>query len=96
MGAKRTHDAVATIGKYKDAQGNEKKRFLTVGSVFTDDQGRMSLKLDAVPTAQDWSGFISFYPVEKKQSNERQSPPVAKKPASKPPVTATADDDVPF
>jgi len=58
---KKQFDAVATIGSYKDKQGNEKKRYVTVGAVFSDDQGRMSLKLDAVPCSPEWSGWISFY-----------------------------------
>ena len=40
MASKKTHDAVATIGSYKDRDGNEKKRYVNVGSVFTDEDGR--------------------------------------------------------
>ena len=55
-------DAVATIGRYTDRNGDEKSRFLKVGVVLEGDDGRMCLKLDALPVGQDWSGFISFYP----------------------------------
>lgn len=35
-------DVVATVGEYKDKDGNEKKRFLRVGTAFIneDDKGK--------------------------------------------------------
>lgn len=71
---KKKFDAVATVGKYTDKQGNEKKRYVTVGAVFQDDQGRMSLKLDAVPCSPDWSGWISFYEPQQRDTAPRQQP----------------------
>lgn len=32
--ARKVFDAVATVGKYTDKQGNEKKRFVNVGAAF--------------------------------------------------------------
>ena len=72
MASRKTHDAVATVGTYKDRNGNEKKRYVNVGSVFTDDDGRQSLKLDSVPVGPEWSGWISFYePKERDNSDNR-------------------------
>ena len=72
MASRKTHDAVATVGTYKDRSGNEKKRYVNIGSVFTDDDGRQSLKLDSVPVGPEWSGWISFYePKEREQSDNR-------------------------
>jgi hypothetical protein len=73
MASRKTHDAVATVGTYKDRNGNEKKRYVNVGSVFTDDDGRQSLKLDSVPVGPEWSGWISFYePKERENSDNRR------------------------
>jgi hypothetical protein len=72
MASRKTHDAVATVGTYKDRNGNEKKRYVNVGSVFTDDDGRQSLKLDSVPVGPEWSGWVSFYePKERDNSDNR-------------------------
>jgi hypothetical protein len=57
----KKYDAVATVGKYKNHAGEEKKRYMTVGAVFEDEAGRMSLKLDGIPVSPEWSGWISFY-----------------------------------
>lgn len=69
---RKAFDAVATVGKYKDNQGNEKKRYVTIGAVFEDEQGRMSLKLDAVPCSPDWSGWVSFYETKQQGDTERR------------------------
>lgn len=102
MSAKITHDIVATIGKYKDRQtGEEKKQYLTVGKCFTDDQGRQSIKLDALPVAPEWSGWLSLYPVKERQQSDRM-PEGRTQPAGMPPAPAQPDpridepDDLPF
>jgi hypothetical protein len=86
MASFKKFDAVATVGKYTDKQGNEKKRYVNVGSVFEDEQGRLSLKLDAVPAGSEWSGWVSFYEPKAKESapveNSAQQTPI--------------DDDAPF
>lgn len=67
MKARRTHDVVATVGEYSDREtGEKKKRFSTCGSAFSDDQGRISIKLDTIPVGPDWSGWLSLYPADRK------------------------------
>lgn len=56
----KKYDAVATVGTYTDKTGAEKKRYVTVGTVFENEKG-LYMKLDALPLSKDWSGFISFY-----------------------------------
>lgn len=58
---RKKYDAVATIGSYRNKAGEEKKRYITCGSVFEGDDGRLSLKLDAVPTSPEWTGWVAFY-----------------------------------
>lgn len=68
----KKYDAVATIGEYKDRNGETKKRYVNVGSVFENDKGNLSLKLDAVPVGQEWSGWISFF--EPKERDGQRNP----------------------
>jgi len=58
---KKVYDVVATVGEYTTKGGEKKKRYLNVGSCFQNEQGRMSIKLDAIPVGQDWSGWVSLY-----------------------------------
>lgn len=71
---KKLYDAVATIGKYTTKDGTEKKRYLTVGAVFENDKGQMALKLDALPTTPEWSGWISFYEPKEQQQRSDYKP----------------------
>lgn len=65
MSTRKTHDVIATVGTYKDKKtGQERKRWANCGAAFTDDQGRISIKLDSIPVSPDWSGFLSLKEVE--------------------------------
>jgi hypothetical protein len=86
MSNKYSHDIVATVGSYVDSSGQDKKRYQKVGAAFTDDEGRISLKVDAVPCSPQWSGWLSLYP--KKQ--ELQSPAPNTDPVR------DGQDDIPF
>lgn len=90
MPAKRTHEVVATVGTYKDREGKEKKRYQNCGSAFTDDDGRLSIKLDAVPVSPEWSGWFSLFPIEKKD----QAPPAGRYESAR--AMEEARDDIPF
>lgn len=60
--------AVATVGSYTDNQGNEKKRYVNVGTLFQYDDGGFALKLDSIPVGGDWNGFVSFYDIDTKDN----------------------------
>ena len=95
MATRKKYDAVATIGEYTDKQtGEKKKRYATVGTVFENDEGKLSLKLDTIPVCPGWSGFIQFYDPKPYEGGERQSAPAAR-PVSRgmPPAPAATNDD---
>lgn len=99
--ARPTHDIVATVGEYtrKDT-GEKKKRYLNCGKAFTDDQGRISLKMDALPLGPAWSGWLSLYPIEGQDAPTPQQAPDPRRQASPPAqnhdAEEGADDDIPF
>ena len=88
--ARKTHDLVATIGTYKDRDGNEKKRYLTCGVVLTDDEGRMSIKQDCVPVSPEWGGWYSLYPADKGGERQHQATNESHRQES------NGRDDIPF
>ena len=99
------YEAVATIGEYKDRNGETKKRYVNIGKVFENEKGQLSLKLDTIPVDPNWSGWVSFYePKERQDQGRDRTPQDAYKkqpepPASKPNYTPDpADDtsDIPF
>jgi hypothetical protein len=46
-------DVCARTGEFQSADGQTKARYLNVGSWFQDDQGRISIKLLAMPLTPD-------------------------------------------
>ena len=95
MSNKYSHDIVATVGSYVDNSGQEKKRYQKVGAAFSDDEGRVSLKLDAVPCSPDWSGWLSLYPKTEKNS----IPSIPREPVRAQQVSAGStegQDNIPF
>jgi hypothetical protein len=72
MAMKRTHDAVYAGEKYTDRDGNEKTRYVNIGSLFTRDDGSLTAKLDAVPVG--FNGWVNFY-VPKDKEGEKSARP---------------------
>ena len=95
MAAKKIYDAVATIGEYTDRQGQQKKRYVNVGSVFESDKGYLSLKIDSIPVDPEWSGWVSFF-VPKEQMQPVSEHSEAKGNAFQPQGGGGIDDDIPF
>ena len=85
---KKTHDAIATIGSYTDATGKKAKRTLPIGAVFESPLGRLVLKLDAVPVAAGWSGWVALKP-----SGPELPPVMPATPPEQPPGGDTMPDE---
>ena len=97
--AKKVYDAVATVGEYKK-DGETKKRYLTVGAVFENDKGQLSMKLDALPTVKEWSGWISFFEPKQYDGQPSQRSQEPRRSAAGGPVSDSSDfddeSDIPF
>lgn len=84
---KKVYDAVVSTGKYTDASGKEKNRYLTVGAVLENEHGHLSMKLEAIPVV-GFNGWINFYrPKEKTQ---------AAKPEDSQNSSGDFNDEIPF
>lgn len=93
MAMKKTHDAVYGGEKYTDKEGNEKTRYVNVGSLMQRDDGSMTMKLEAIPVG--FNGWVNFYEPKPKDGEQpqRQARPQR---TSDAPAPDFADDDIPF
>ena len=83
---------VAITGEYTNAQGEKKKRYATVGTLF-EDGNKLSIKLDCVPVGPDFSGWLNCYDLDdgkKQQSAPAQTPMMPGPPAD------DKGDDIPW
>lgn len=94
--ATKIYDAVATLGVYNDRQtGEEKKRYQTIGAVFQNDKGQLSLKLETIPVGPEWSGWISFFE-PKPQGQQRPASQAAPANRGQQPIADDDDESIPF
>jgi len=91
---RKSHDAVVSLGEYTDGEGQTKKRYKNIGTVFTRDDGSQAMKLDTVPLGPDWNGWINFY----EPQNQRNDRPQQQQQTSRPPTQNNTyeKDDIPF
>jgi hypothetical protein len=94
---KRTHLVIATVGTWVDpATGRKVKRTLPVGALYESTGGKLVLRVDAIPTSPDWSGWMQVTPcapdLPAGRRTSRGMPPAP------PPATDgdNPDEDVPF
>jgi hypothetical protein len=75
MTAKLIYRAVANVGKYTDKDGKEKNRTQEIGSIFENEKGFLSLKLNCLPLSPEWNGWATLYKNEPNEShsNKRSS-----------------------
>lgn len=89
----KVFDVVATLGEYT-VGGQTKKRYMNCGAVFQQDDGRMWMALDAVPTNKEWKGTFNFMEPRKQGGGQAPSRPAGGGQA--PTSTKDFDDDIPF
>lgn len=61
--AKPLYDLAVKTGEYTDRQtGEQKGRWLRIGTMFEHQDGRRSIKLDALPVGlKEWDGWVSCF-----------------------------------
>jgi hypothetical protein len=87
---KQFKKVVATVGKYTDANGQEKNRYVTVGRAFIREDKSVSIKVDSMPVGPEFSGWLNLYDLDE----DRQGQAPAR--AAPAPAPAAADEDLPF
>lgn len=85
--------AACVTGTYTDRDGNEKKRYVNVGTLFQYEDGGLALKLDSIPVGQGWNGFISFFDLKPRDGAQGGSRQTAK---PREDFSADLDDEIPF
>ena len=74
---KQFKKVVANVGKYTDANGNEKNRYLTVGKAFVRDDNSVCVKIDSMPIGNEFTGWLNFYDLDDDKARPAAPAPVA-------------------
>ena len=78
MGMRRIKKLVATTGE--TPQG--KKTYQTMGFMCKDENDRVSLKIDCIPTSPNWNGWVNVYDLDTEKAKQAADP--ARKPVQQP------------
>ena len=63
---------VVVTGTYKTKDGQEKKRYQTIGSLFMDNNENLKIKLDTIPLVEGgWSGWANCYDPEMREPQKK-------------------------
>jgi len=92
----KVYDVCASTGSYIGQDGQEKQRWINIGAVFKNDEGRVSIKLDSIPVRTNEKGELwlsCFVPKPRNQQQPVQG--VRDKPAEKK-DDGFQDKDIPF
>lgn len=84
---KPVKDLKVATGNYMK-NGEEKTRWTKIGTMFKKDNGKFSIKLDAVPIHAEWDGWVNLFDPwsdDNKKSRDFQAPPAD-----------DLNDDIPF
>ena len=60
MASKYYGDLCYSNGEYTDNEGQTRKRWNKAGAVFQQDDGRLSIKFEAMPVGE-WSGWMNIF-----------------------------------
>ena len=60
MSSTKKYNLVAKVGEY-EKDGVTKSRWFTCGSVFENEQGHLSAKIDGMPTGSNWDGWLQLF-----------------------------------
>jgi len=90
MADQKLYDMVVTVGEYVDRNGNQKRQYETIGTVFQGQKGmyavmKKTFNPAGVPSERS-SFFVSFYEPRDKQEQRPQQPQASQ----------SFDDDLPF
>ena len=70
---KKIKNIVVITGTYTNKDGQEKKRYQTIGSLFEDGEN-LKIKLDTIPLVDGgWTGWANCYELEDKAEKPRKS-----------------------
>jgi hypothetical protein len=70
---KKIKNLVVITGTYTNKDGQEKKRYQTIGSLFEDGEN-LKIKLDTIPLVDGgWTGWANCYELEDRAQKPRKS-----------------------
>lgn len=95
MAYRKVKDVLAANGEYVDQQGQQKTRWIRVGTMLKNDQsGQTAIKMDCLPIGAEFDGWLVLKdPQPRDGEQKRQARPQRQQDED---TDGFRDDDIPF
>jgi hypothetical protein len=73
---KRIAELHATVAEWIDEDTGKKcKRTIVAGALYVSEHGKQVIKMEALPTTRNWSGWLAVRPIAPALPPGRRQPP---------------------
>ena len=67
---KKQYDIKFAAREYQTADGSRKTYWSQHGSLWIDDNGSITIKLDSVPVNEKWTGYMKAFPHKPREQHK--------------------------
>jgi hypothetical protein len=64
---KKQYDIKFAAREYQNSNGEKKTYWSQHGSMWIDDNGSITIKIDSVPVAEKWNGYMKAFPTKPRE-----------------------------
>lgn len=70
---KKQYDIKYAAREYQTADGARKTYWSQHGSMWIDEHGSVTIKLDSIPVGEKWAGFLKAFPHKPREQQQQKT-----------------------
>lgn len=70
---KKQFDIKFAAREYQTSDGNRKTYWSQHGSMWIDDNGSITIKIDSIPVSEKWQGFLKAFPHRPREQQSQKT-----------------------
>lgn len=70
---KKQYDIKYAAREYKTSDGTQKTYWSQHGSMWIDDNGSITIKIDSIPVGEKWTGYMKAFPTKPREQQPQKT-----------------------
>lgn len=70
---KKQYDIKFAAREYKTFDGTQKTYWSQHGSMWIDDNGSITIKIDSIPVGEKWIGYMKAFPTKPREQQQQKT-----------------------
>jgi hypothetical protein len=70
---KKQYDIKYAAREYKTSDGTQKTYWSQHGSMWIDENGSVTIKLDSIPVGEKWTGYMKAFPSKPREQKQKST-----------------------